>query len=379
MITRNYVASIALLMSSIVGVGMFTLPYISTKAGILTIIGYFIILGFIQHWLHKLYAEIILSTKKQHRLPGYAEKYLGKVSKKTLLLLSMFSSYGALLAYTIIGGDFLFQLLAPIFGGNVIFYTILLLSLRSIVVLFGFKWVTKAEMFLTGGLVASIIIVGAIASGQGLSDNLIIFNPGNLMLAYGPIFFAVGGMVAVNDICIIMKKEKEKIISALRSGLIISIAVMVLFTIAIASISGSLTSPDALSGLKDHIDPLFFNLLLVLGLVAVTTSFFAMAEALEEMYIWDYKINERLAWLLVIIIPLFFYLIGAQDVIKIVAITGALSGGLLGGFYLILALKVKKKPEIEPPFKILLTPIMVYGFGLLFAAGLIYQLWEIFG
>lgn len=379
MITRNYVAAVAMLISSIVGVGMFTLPFLSIKTGVLTIVGYFIILGFIQHWLHKLYAEIILSTKKQHRLPGYAEKYLNKTSKKFLLLLSMFSGYGALLAYTIIGGNFLFQLLSPYLGGSVLLYTALLLSIRSLITLFGFAWVTRAEVILTGGLIGSIIVIAIIASGEGVASNLAIFNPSNVMLAYGPVFFAVSGMLAVNDICLIMKKEKEKIISALRSGIIISISIMVLFTIAISSISGTLTSPDALSGLQSFIDPLFYRILLVIGLVTVTTSFFAVAEALEEMYVWDYKLKRYGAWFLVSIIPLLLYLSGAQDVTKVIAITGALSGGLLGGFYLILALRVKAKAEVQSPIKVHLTPLIALSVTILLIAGLGYQLWEIFG
>lgn len=124
MISKNYVSSIAILVSAVVGVGMFTLPYVGMKAGILTMIFYFLVLGAVQHWFHKLYAEIVLSTKKQHRLPGYAEKYLGIKSKRLLLVLTMFAGYGALLAYTIIGGDFLFQLLSPLFGGTVFLYSL---------------------------------------------------------------------------------------------------------------------------------------------------------------------------------------------------------------------------------------------------------------
>ncbi len=379
MITKNYVAAVAMLIGSTVGVGMFTLPYLSIKTGLITIIGFFIILGFIQHWLHKLYAEIILSTKKQHRLPGYAEKYLNKTSKKIILFLSIFSGYGALLAYTIIGGDFLFQLLSPYVGGSVMLYTVLLLGVRSFITLFGFAWVTRAEVILTGGLIGSIIVVALIASGEGVAGNIILFNPVNSMLAYGPVFFAVSGMLAINDICLIMNKEKEKIISTLRTGIIISISIMVFFILAIASISGTLTSPDALSGLKSFIDPIFYKVLLTIGLVTVTTAFFAVAEAMEEMYTWDYKINRRWAWFLVSVIPLLLFLAGAKDVTQIIAITGALSGGLLGAFYLIIALRVKAKPEQKSQISILLTPVIAISVSILFIAGLGYQLWEIFG
>lgn len=368
----------ALLVGSIVGVGMFTLPYVTTKAGIITIIIYFIVLGFIQHWLHKLYAEIILSTKKQHRLPGYAEKYLGKHSKKLILVLSMFSGYGALLAYTIVGGDFLYQLLHPYLGGSWLLYTSVLLLLRAIVIFFGLAWVTRMEMILTGGLIGSMVVISLIASGHGALSNIPVLHLSNVMLPYGPIFFAVSGILAVNDICLTMKKEKEKIASALRSGLIIAISIMLLFTVAITSISGSHTSPDALTGLQGFIDPLFYKLLLVIGLVTVTASFFAMSEAMEEMFIWDFKIKKVLAWLLVWLVPYILILLGARDVTTVIAVTGALSGGLLGSLYLLLGLKVKEKKEVTSCITVRLTPKLAYALSLLFIVGLGYQLWDIF-
>lgn len=378
MISHNYIASLALLISSIVGVGMFALPYVSTQAGIVTVIAYFIILGFLQHWLHKLYAEIILSTKKPHRLPGYAEKYLGKRSKNIVLVLSLISGYGALLAYTIIGGQFFYELLSPHIGGSLFLYTFLLLAGRALVMLFGMGWVTKAEVILTGGLLGSMIMISMLASGQGQLANLTTFNIHNLILPYGPIFFAVSGLLAINDICLLMKKEPKKIASVLRSGIIIASVVMVLFTVAVASISGKLTSGDALGGLKLFIDPLFYNLLLVVGLITVTASFFIMAEAMEEMFVWDFKAKKIGAWLLIWSVPLFLLLLGAWDLTKVVAITGAISGGLLGSLYLLLGLRVKKKAELSSPIKAHLTPTLVAVLSTLFIAGLIYQLWSIF-
>lgn len=357
---------------------MFTLPYITTQAGIFTIIIYFVVLGFIQHWLHKLYAEIILSTKKQHRLPGYAEKYLGKHSKKLILILSMFSGYGALLAYTIVGGDFLYQLLHPYLGGSWLIYTSVLLLLRAVVIFFGLTWVTRMEMILTGGLIGSMVVISLIASGHGSIHNIPMFNFSNVMLPYGPIFFAVSGILAVNDICLTMKKEKEKIASALRSGIIVSIGIMLLFTLAITSISGTATSSDALTGLHGFIDPLFYNLLLVIGLVTVTASFFALSEAIEEMFIWDFKVKKVAAWLLVWLVPYVLILLGARDVTKVIAVTGALTGGLLGSLYLLLGIKVKQKRELTPCITVRLTPKLAYALSLLFIFGLGYQLWDIF-
>lgn len=379
MITKNYVAAVAILISSIVGVGMFTLPYIGSKAGLLTLIGYFIVLGFFQHWFHTVYANVVLSTKQQHRLPGYAEKYFGIKSKKYIFILSMFGGYGALLAYTIIGGEFLYHLVNPYLGGSLFQYTVGLLAFRALIIYFGLAWVTRVEVILTGGLVGSLLIIAALAGGQASISNLTFFNSSNILLAYGPVLFAVGGALAINDICILLNKEKQRIVSALRVGIISAIAIMIFFTVVVTSISGSATSPDALGGLGSFIDPLYYTILLIIGLVTVTTSFFIVAESIQEMYIWDYKINKHLAWLIVVLIPLALYALGARDVTKVIALTGAISGGLLGGFYIFLGLRVKAKPEKKPPFKVFLNPLIAYGVTILLLIGMAYQLWEIFG
>ncbi|WKZ24771.1 MAG: aromatic amino acid transport family protein [Patescibacteria group bacterium] len=378
-ISRNYISSILLLVTAVIGVGMFALPYVATKAGLLSVLAFFIALGFVQHWLHKIYAEIILSTKQMHRLPGYAEKYLGKKSKKIVLLLSLLGGYGAMLVFTIVGGEFLYRLLNPLWGGGVILYTIALLLIRAAIMFMGFRWVTKAEVVLTGGLIGTILIVASLASKHGSMVDVALFNPDHFILAYGPVFFAVGGMVVINDICILLKNEQEKIKSALFWGLVVSISLMVLFVIIIISLSGGQTSPDALSGLEPYVSFITYGILLIIGLTASTTSFLATGEALEELYMWDFNISPKMAWLLVVPVPLILYMAEAHDLTKTVALVGAMSGGLLGAITLLIALKVKKKPERKSIINNKLTPLLARTVAIVFVIGLFYQLWEIFG
>ncbi len=379
MISRTYIAAIASLVGATVGVGMFTLPYVTMRSGILTVLAFFLVLGVIQHWLHKIYAEIVLSTKEKHRLPGYAEKYLGPSSKKIIVTLITVACYGSLLAYTIIGGDFLYQLLSPFFGGTVFIYTTLLLVIRSLIVLFGLRWITRTEVVLTAGLVGAILVIAALTAGSGSLANITLFNPAHAILPYGPVFFAISGIIAVNDVCLILKKEKVKIKSALFWGITISISIMVIFTILIASLSGSATTADALSGLKPFVNEAVYSSLLLIGIMAITTVYLAMAEALEEVYMWDLKLPKNVAWLLVAVVPYLLYLLGAQDLTKVIAVSGAAIGGLLGALTLTIALHVKKNPEQKSPLRSYLTPRLAHALTLLFVFGLVYELWEIFG
>lgn len=376
--SRSYISAVLTLIAAIVGVGMFTLPYAGTQAGLLVLLGYFLGLGLIQHWLHKLYAEIVLSTKQPHRLPGYAGIYLGTKSKKLMTLLVVIASYGSLLAYTLIGGDFLYQLMRPYWGGTVFFYTSVLLLLRSAIIAFGLKWITRVETVLTAGLLGTIIVIAAFLGDHASLSNIVLWQPINIFFPYGAVFFAVNGLIAVNNVCLIMKKEPKRIKSALRTGIIVSILIMAFFSIMIMSLSGGATSPDALSGLGNAVQPAVYVVLLLIGFVTVTTSFLIVAEALEEMYIWDLGLPRGLAWLLVAAVPYILYLFGAHDITKVVGLAGAVSGGLLGAFSLAIALRVRANPERKSPVTSLLTPTIAYALTLMFLLGVAYQLWELF-
>ena len=103
--------ALAVLIGTIIGVGLFSLPYITAQIGILTMLFYFLILGAVMILISLIYSEVALRTKELHRLPGYAEKYLGSKAKKIAFVSNGFGLTGALLAYLIVGGEFLFSLL----------------------------------------------------------------------------------------------------------------------------------------------------------------------------------------------------------------------------------------------------------------------------
>ena len=74
----------ATLIGTIVGAGILGIPYVIAKAGFLY--GFFIILliGFAFLFLNLSTGEIVLRTKTQHQLTGYAEKYLGQWGKRLI-------------------------------------------------------------------------------------------------------------------------------------------------------------------------------------------------------------------------------------------------------------------------------------------------------
>ena len=121
---KRFYHAIAMMIGMIVGVGIFGVPYAVEKVGFALGIFYIFVLGMMLLLIHLLYSEIVLRTDGVHRLVGYAEIYLGKKGKIVTAASQILSFYGALVAYIIIGGQFLHMVLSPIFGGTVLVYQI---------------------------------------------------------------------------------------------------------------------------------------------------------------------------------------------------------------------------------------------------------------
>jgi len=375
--SKNYLLAIATLMGTIIGVGLFTVPYVTTISGILPLIFYIIVLAILQNYLHLLYAEIVLATRGAHRLPGYVEKYNGRFGKFITLIITIFSDYGAMLAYIIVGGLFLHQLLNPILGGNLVIYTSILFLFEVLIVFFGIKLIAGAEFVMTGLLVLIIALI----SWYGLAfiklDNYTLVNWQNIFLPYGPIFFAISGMAAIPEVCKLLAREKDKIKSAIAWGTYLSAVLMLIFVLAIVGMTGQNTTPDTLSGLNQIFGDGVIKIALVFGLLAIVTSMICIAQASREVFWWDFKLNKNLSLILACLVPFFIYLAGMRNITKVVSLTGAISGGILGIVAIYLIFKVKQKCELESAIKNKINKIAGFGLSLLFVLGLVYEIWNV--
>lgn len=374
----NYFLAIFTLIGTIVGVGIFAIPYVTAKSGLLPLIVYMVGLGYIQYLLHKLYAEIILSTNGRHRFPGYAEKYLGQIGKKITLSLTLLTDFGVILAYIIVGGLFTHQLFNPIFGGNLFFYSTALFLIEAFIVFFGLKAIARGELVMTAIL---IVLVGLI-SWRGLeyveATNYTLLNWENILLPYGPIFFAVGGMVAIPEVCQLLKNDTKRIKSAIALGTFVSIAIMSVFALVAVGMTGANTAQDTLSGFGTVFHNGILKLCLAFGILVVFTSMLSVMQGSREVFNWDYKINNNIAWALACFTPFIFYLLGVQDMMKVISFTGSVSGGLLGIMAIIMVMKTKERCDQVSPIKSNVNTNIALFLVALFVFGFVYEIWNVF-
>jgi len=113
---KKIIYSIATLSGTIIGVGLFALPYITLKVGFWVMLGYFLVLGTLVILVHLFFGELALKTPDYKRLPGFAKIYLGNWGERIAYISAILGIFGAILAYLIVGGEFLTELLSPIFG-----------------------------------------------------------------------------------------------------------------------------------------------------------------------------------------------------------------------------------------------------------------------
>src|SRR3989344_7994208 len=76
--SNSFLLALSVLVGTIIGAGIFGIPYVAAQSGMVPAIFYFIILGASVMLLHLFFGEVALRTYEKHRLIGYARMYLGR-------------------------------------------------------------------------------------------------------------------------------------------------------------------------------------------------------------------------------------------------------------------------------------------------------------
>ncbi len=355
--------AIATLSGTIIGVGIFSLPYITLKVGFWVMLGYFFVLGSLVILIHSFFGEISLKTPDLKRLPGFAKIYLGPSGEFFAYLSIILGIFGALLAYLIIGGEFLTQLLSPFFGGNQMLYTILYFAIGAVLIFFGIKAVAKVEFW--GLILFLIILLTVFLKGQSfiVAENL--FPKPNwsfFFLPYGLILFSLWGAALIPEIEEMLRGRKAALRWIIPVSILIPMIVYLFFIYLILGITGPQTTQSALSGIESVLGDGIVSLLIFFGLLTTFTSFIAIGLTLKKVFWYDLKFKRNLAWIITCFVPLFLFLIGIKQFIPVISFVGAITIGIEGILILLMYQKIKPKT------------ILAYPLILIFLAGIIYEI-----
>jgi len=379
---RYYALAISSIAGTIIGVGMFGLPYVALRSGFFLMLLYLVVFGVIVGIGHLLYLEVTLRTRQNHRLTGYTGYYLGPRWKTVTFVQGIISLWGTLLIYTIVAAKFFF-LIFPQLGGA-IFETqvgILFFLLCAWIIWKGDKTIGNQELLFTIPMVVLIVVIfGKSLALFGASRELFFSaSPDNWIAPYGITLFALYGFSIIPVIEHVLAPAKKKALTLhypfiVLFGTLLPALLYILFTWGVLAASGTHTTQDALSGLTIPLGHGIVAIGALLGIFAIYTSFIAVGNELQQTFYQDYRFKKIGSIIGALGVPFILYLANIRNFIAIADFVGALMGGYIGIVVILLFWKAKQKGDMAPPFSLTLSKPLGFLMMAIFAFASLYAI-----
>jgi len=379
--------AVATLVGLTVGAGILAIPYMIAKAGLLLGVIDILIIGSFMLILHLYFGEVVLRTKGNHQLTGYAEKYLGKKGKIVMAAAMIITIYGALIAYLIASGEIIFSIF---FGGSPFMYGFLFFMVTGFIIYIGIKAVKRWELIIATSLFIAVIFIVIVSANKIVPHNFAAVNFAEMFTPYGVILFSLFGIAAIPEMKEELKKRKKELKNAIIIGLSISILITLIFSFVVIGVVGlqnfEALSPDQRIATIALGSVLGKNMLIisnVFAIFAIATSFVALGYALKEMFHFDFKINWKKSWLYTLLIPLLFFLIDffvydITNFLSTLSLTGAIGLGFIGILTVIMYIRAKKLGDRKPEYTVSNHYIIDYIIILLLLLGMAYEIIRLF-
>ncbi len=357
------------LIGTIIGAGFLAIPFVVAKAGFTIGLFHLILIGIVITLTMLYLGEIILRTKENHQLPGYAEKYLGKQGKRWMFFAVSFGIFTALLAYLIAEGE---SMSALLFGSGA--YSILcglgFWILLSLMLLGGIRTLKKGESIGVVLVFIMIISIAVFLSSKINTANLTTFSPQNFFTPFGVILFAFLAFTALPEVKFMLRDDKRLMKRTIILSHCTAFIIYVLFTLLIVGFKGSATPEIATLALGKPF--------ILLGMITMFTSYLSLSMSMIDTFHFDFKKTRAKAWLTTISVPLLLYLILLsikQATFTIVlSIGGIVSGGLTALLILAMVRRAKQHGTQTPPYSMPTSVLLLSLLALVFIGGAVAEL-----
>ena len=371
---KKFFYATAALIGTMVGVGVFGVPFSFAQAGFSVGFLFLLLTGFLTLIINMMFGEVVLRTKERHQTVGYAGLYLGTAWKRIMFFAVVLGIYAAMLAYIIIAGDFLGNVFSPFFYLSNASYSYFFAVILSLLLAFGIKRVSVIELALTILFVSVILVVFAFGIFKIDLNNLKTINSEFWFLPYGILLFAFAGMSSVPIQREILQGEERKLRKSITLAVLLVGILYSIFALVVVGTSGDITSPDAMTGLFEFLGNKIVILGSIFGVLAVGTSFLMLGSALDEVFRWDYGLKKGWSWPLVVLPPFILFMIGLRTFIDVISLAGSLSVGLIMLVLIFIYTAAKSKGDRIPEYSLNIPKWLLYAMTGLFSAGIIYVL-----
>lgn len=351
----NNILPVGILAGSVIGAGIFSLPFVFSRVGVFNGLIYLVIASVAVSLSHYLYAEVVLKSGAQHNFVSYSKRYLGEVGYWLAILMSVAQMLLVLVVYLILSQSF-FNLV---------------INHSSLITLTGFWIIGSAAVFFTlkrlagieSAIVASIIAIAFFIFSYSLPQlptlewDKIPLSVSGFLAAIGPLFFALGGRTAIVEVVRFAKKPSIVRRSVIL-GTIIPAVAYGLFALAVIAMS-PVVSEDGVSGLIGSLSPWLLAVIGLLGLLSILSSYMIIGFDINDILRLDLRWKRPVRMALIIGTPIILYLAGLKDFLWLVSFTGGVFGALTFIFIILMWLRVtgRRSPLV---FILLLFIVLIF-------------------
>jgi len=342
------ILAVALLAGTIIGAGMFSLPFVVRTLGLGTSALYFIAFAAVYVAIHRMYAALLETRSTGGQFVNLAEAYLphrmapvagGIIFLELVLVLTI---------YLILAPAFV-ELVAPGMGivGAAVFW-----ALGSVALFFRTSWLGWAEMF---GIVAILAIVIAVllADGGMSLPSFVYFGGGGplaepppagglvgaVLLPFGPFLFSFAGRPAVGKVVEVARAIRASgrpfpLARIIAWGTAFPAVVYAAFVVGVLRLAPD-AGPDAVSSLVGVASWLPVTLG-TLGLVTLWTSYVVIGVNVQETLERDLRWKKVFAAAVAIAAPLALYVAGVREFFTAIGFAGGVFLALEGIFIVVM-------------------------------------------
>ncbi|MEK7641136.1 MAG: aromatic amino acid transport family protein [Patescibacteria group bacterium] len=341
---KQFLLGFGVLSGTIIGAGVFSLPYIFKFSGISLGSAYLAVAALAYIAIYLMYAEIVEKTPGDHRLVGYSRIYLGNWASVPAVLMTIIQGILVLTIYLILSESFAHLLFR---SGSSELKIVIFWFISSAIILLGLKKIAKTELVITLGILGifGLVFFFGLENLGGVSRQDFIPVWGNLFLPLGPVLFALSGRAAIPAIVRLggpaSTGQGGPVKKVIIWGVAVPALVYLLFAFSVVAISPIVTQ-DAVTGLRMGIPGWASWLLGVLGILALISSYLAIGYDVDKSLETDLKVSYWSRFALVMLGPIALYFGGLRDFLSMISFTGGIFIALESIFIIWIWLKMKK-------------------------------------
>lgn len=327
---NRFVRAVGTMIGSIVGVGIFGLPFAFAQAGYGVGLLVLLVLVGLNALLLLMYTDIVVHTPGRHRLAGYVSAHLGKGWGRFGLVALAVGVWGSMTAYLMAGGRFLSLLFETTSPAAETTFGLLVLAAVAVISYCGMKVASRAEVAILGILLFLLAFIAVSASSVAHPANLMPAHWDKLLLVYGVVYFSLnGGVAAIPEMKEIMGSG-ARLPHAVMIGMGWVLAIYALFTLSVVAATGTGTSAFALDALVPLLGGTFETVGSALAVVSVLSIFTLVSIALRHAFQFDLGLRKHTAWALTFLPPAILYLAGLRSFIGLIGFVGSVLAAGVG-------------------------------------------------